>query len=42
MTRFVLPGLLLVALGALALDEAPKSAPTPPPAAGTRAGEEHP
>ena len=42
MTRLALPGLLLVAITALALDDAPKSAPTPPPPAGPGAGQEHP
>lgn len=43
MTRLALPGLLLVALGALALDDAPQSRPTPPaPPAGPGAGQEHP
>ena len=42
MTRLALPGLLLMALGALALDEAPKSAAAPPPPARAGAGEEHP
>jgi hypothetical protein len=44
MTRFALPGLLLVALAAFAVDEAPKrgAAPAPPPPARAGAGEEHP
>jgi hypothetical protein len=42
MTRLALPGLLLVALGALALDEAPRSGAAPPPPARAGAGEEHP
>ncbi len=41
MTRLALPGLLLVALAALALDEGPKSASTPPPARAA-VSDEHP
>jgi hypothetical protein len=42
MRRLALPGLLLMALGALAQGEAPASAPFPPPPAGTGAAQEHP
>ena len=42
MTRLALVGLLLVALGALALDEAPRGAPTATPPVGAGAAQEHP
>jgi hypothetical protein len=42
MTRLVLPGLLLVALSGLALDDTARSAPSPPAPVGPVAGQEHP